>query len=97
MKNPIWKQTYKGRGIYWHGGSNYGDETGVYGKTIAECKRLIDKLELELQESRPDHLKYWDTLSHEDREKWRRLSISSELSASELAYTNSLAERGNNA
>lgn len=88
MKNPVWKQTYKGRGIYWHGGKKYGDEIGVYGQSISECRTLIDTLERAELESRPDHLKYWDTLSHEERERWRRLCIASELSASELAYSN---------
>ena len=88
MRNPVWKQTYKGRGIYWHGANHYGDETGVYGRSIAECKRLIDRLEQAELEARPDHMKYWDTLSHEDRERWRMLCITTELSAAELAYTN---------
>ena len=91
MFNPVWKLTYKSRGIYWHGGRNYGDETGVYAHSIKECKELIDKLLQSESDNRPEHMKYWDTLTHEQRERWRKLSIASELSASELAYTNSLA------
>lgn len=91
MRNPVWKLTYKGRGIYWHGDNNYGDETRIYAHSVRECKELIDNLLQAEMDSRPEHMKYWDTLTHEQREQWRKLSIASELSASELAYTNSLA------
>lgn len=86
-RNPVFKETYKGHGIYWHR-PYYGDETQVISRTIQGCKRRIDSaIDSELA-VRPDHLKYWDTVPHEDREQWRKLSIASELSASELAYTN---------
>ena len=87
---PVWKQTYKGRGIYWHGKNRYGDETGVYAKSIKECCQLIDRLEKQQETLKSPALKYWDTLPHDMRERWRRLSIATELSAPELAYTNKL-------
>ncbi len=39
------------------------------------------------------HLKHWDTLSQVDKDKWVKLSMATELSAPELAYTNSLANK----
>ena len=57
MRNPVWKLTYKGRGIYWHGGRNYGDETGIYAHSIRECKGLIDKLLQAESDNRPEHIK----------------------------------------
>lgn len=84
----IHKQTYKGRGIYWHGKAGYGDETTPLYHTIGECREAIDRLEAEELANRPPELKYWDTLTPDERDKWRRLCIATELSAAELAYTN---------
>ena len=89
MKNPIYKETYRGHGIYWHGkGYGYGDETQAGRPTIASCRAMIDAIIAEELAKRPDHLKYWDTVPPQERERWRKLCIQSELSASELAYTN---------
>lgn len=57
----IYKETYKGRGIYWHGKAGYGDETNPLYRTIAECRAAIDKIEQRERENRPPELKYWDT------------------------------------
>lgn len=88
MLNSIYKRTYRGRGIYWYPGWGYGDETQAFAPTIAECQARIDLLLAEEERNKPEHLKYWDSLSPEERNKWRKLSISTDLSASELAYTN---------
>lgn len=89
----IFKGLYKGNGIYWHGKHGYGDETIAYTRTIAEYKAKIDARIQKDLEIRPDHEKYWDTLSHQDRTLWRNRvwdeSINpDQLSASELAYFN---------
>lgn len=88
MSYGIYKVTYRGRAIYWHPGHGYGDETLVIAPTLAECRAKIDESLERAERERPDHLKYWDTLSPNERTKWRKLCIASELSASELAYTN---------
>lgn len=88
----IFKGLYKGNGIYWHGKHGYGDETVAYTRTIGEYRQRIDtRIQREI-ELRPDHEKYWDTLTHEERTKWRNLiwdevANPEQLSASELAYT----------
>ena len=92
MRNPIYKETYRGYGIYWHGVHiGYGDETKPLYCTIQEYKAAIDSHISQGQEARPAHLKYWDTLPHNDRQKWRKLCQTTELSAPELAYTNKLS------
>lgn len=88
MKNAIFKGLYRGHGIYWHGTSGFGDETNPICKTMTEYKVRIDRKLEEEEARRPAHLKYWDTLSSQERARWRKLSISSELAASELAYSN---------
>ncbi len=88
MLNSIYKRTYRGRGIYWHPGQGYGDETQCIARTMQECRNMIDAAIATAEASRPDHLKFWDGLSHQEREKWRKLSIATELSAPELAFTN---------
>lgn len=88
MKNPIHKETYNGQGIYWHGRNYYGDETNIVGNSIAEVRAWIDRKLAKEKEDRPEHLKHWDTLNHDERNRWRRLSQTTELSAPELAYTN---------
>lgn len=83
----IFKETYRGNGIYYHFATKmYGDETNPLYRTVALCKAAIDARIAESEANRPAHEKHWDTLSHDERQKWRRLSYSSELSASELAF-----------
>ena len=82
----IFKELYKGRGIYWHGKAGYGDETNPLYRTMKECKQAIDRLEQEEEARKSPELKYWDTLSSNERDKWRRACITTELSAAELAY-----------
>jgi len=38
----IFKQAYRGQGIYWFGGSNYGDETVIWASSIRACRDKID-------------------------------------------------------
>ena len=40
MRTAIHKQTYRGQGIYWHGGNNYGDETLILGHSMAAVRAL---------------------------------------------------------
>ena len=83
------KGLYRGYGIYWHGPiDGYGDETNGWTRTIAEYRAKIDRMIAKAEAARPDHEKYWDTLTSEQRRHWRLLSQTTELSASELAYTN---------
>ena len=86
MRNSYFKESYRGQGIYWFGGSDYGDETQVWANSIRACREIIDARLKAQDEARPDHLKFWDTLSHETRNQWRRLTGTGNLSASELAY-----------
>lgn len=88
MKHPIFKGLYRGHGIYRHGDSGYGDETNALCKTVAVYKARIDRKLQEEEASKPACLRYWNTLPHGERERWRKLSIGSELSAPELAYAN---------
>jgi hypothetical protein len=96
---PIFKELYKGHGVYWHGKHGYGDETNAYTRTLAEYRTKIDaKLDRE-RAARPDDEKYWDTLTAEERTHWRKLIWDEaqnplNLSASELAYTHHLATKG---
>lgn len=92
MLGGVFKEVYRGHGIYWHGRNGYGDETNAWTDTIAQYRAKIDARIAAEDESRPAHLKYWDTLGDEERRKWRRLCQTTELSASELAYTNRKAE-----
>lgn len=92
MTNPIYKTTWNGHGIYWYPKQGYGDETRVLAPTMAECRDMIDRQIALDRERRPDHLKYWDGLQPEERDKWRKLCIETELSASELAYTHRESE-----
>lgn len=42
--SAIFKETYRGYGIYWHGADGYGDETNAWGNTVAQCRQRIDSL-----------------------------------------------------
>ena len=86
--NGVFKGLYRGHGIYWFGRHGYGDETNPIANTMAEMRARIDAKLATEDAARPDHLKYWDTLSTAERDKWRRLCQTTELSAPELAYTN---------
>jgi hypothetical protein len=88
MMNGIFKELYRGHGIYWFGRQGYGDETNPMARTIGEVRARIDAKIAADDAARPAHLLYWDTLPHEERNKWRRACQTTELSASELAYTN---------
>lgn len=88
MLNGVFKGLYRGHGIYWHGRNGYGDETNAWVNTMAEARARIDARLAVEEAARPDHLKYWDTLTEDVRRKWRHLCQTTELSAAELAYTN---------
>lgn len=85
-------KTYKGHGIYRHfptfkgGAFMYGDETLPLYASIKEYESAIDSHIAQEKNMRPAHEKYWDTLPHEERIKWRRMCAEHALSASELAY-----------
>jgi len=85
---PLFKEKYRGRGLWWHGGNKYGDETNVYAASLKEARSKIDRQCALDDAARPAHEKYWDTVAPNDREKWRKLCQTSELSASELAWSN---------
>ena len=85
---PIFKQNYRGYGIYWHGDSNYGDETNIHSRSLMEARQKIDLYLQKQEENKPDHLKYWDMLTHEQRTHWRKACMETNYSASELAYQN---------
>lgn len=88
----VFKKLYRGVGIYWHGfvghAGGYGDETHASFATMQDMQDAIDNACEANDAQRQDHLRYWDTLGHAEREKWRRLCQTTELSASELAWTN---------
>ncbi len=86
MRNAIFKQVYRGNGIYWYPPNMFGDETIATHRTIAQVKSAIDAKLAKEESEKPDHLKYWDTLTHEQRNHWRKQTAQSELSASELAF-----------
>lgn len=87
-RNPVFKGLYRGYGIYWHGGKNYGDETQVLATSIRAMQEKIDAHVAALEAQKTPEEKYWDSLTSEERTHWRRLCQTTELSASELAYTN---------
>lgn len=72
----IYKETYRGRAIYWHGEHGYGSETDAVAPTLRECRERIDALEAEdvaarlAKRSAADV--YWDSLPHETRAALRR-------------------------
>jgi len=69
---PIFKGTYRGRGIYWHGPTiGYGDETNGGFSTLAEYRRAIDAADVEAHTARPVWQKYWDTLPADVRQRYR--------------------------
>ena len=91
MKNPIHKQTYRGRGIYWHGGRDYGDETQVLCTSMAAARARIDALLAAEADRASPADKYWATLTAAQREHWRRAVWDTavnpdDLTAAELAY-----------
>jgi hypothetical protein len=87
MKNPIYKETYRGHGIYWHGGNSYGDETIVTSNSIAGCRTYIDTWLVKVEAGKNPVQRYWDTLSHVERQKYRRACQYTDQTAAEMAYT----------
>lgn len=87
------KGLYRGHGVYWHRSrwqDGYGDETNAWCDTVAEYHAKIDAEIAADDAARAPHLVYWDTLDEDARRKWRKACQCTELSASELAYTNSV-------
>ncbi len=80
MLNGVFKGLYRGHGIYWFGSEGYGDETNPTCDTMAEMRAKIDaKIKAE-DDARPAHLKHWDTLSEDERRRWRKACQTTELS-----------------
>jgi hypothetical protein len=42
--SATYKETYRGRSIYWHGRLGYGDETRAFAATMREAKAIIDAI-----------------------------------------------------
>lgn len=74
----IFKGLYRNKGIYWHGADGYGDETNVVAKTMAECKKIIDKqIEDEIsriEARKSDADRYFESFTIEERRKMRILA-----------------------
>ncbi len=88
MMSGVFKHLHRGYGVYWFGREGYGDETNPRYRTVAEMHAAIDAKIAAEDAARPAHLLYWDTLADGERRKWRQLCQTTELSASQLAYTN---------
>lgn len=89
MKNPVFRGLHRGHGIYHHGKYGYGDETRTPDNSIhsiRQYKQHLDDHMAKEQEARPAHEKHWDTVSHKDRQNWRKMTQHVDASASELAY-----------
>lgn len=92
MLSGIFKELYRGSGIYWFGKHGYGDETNPMFRTIGEMRAAIDasiakQLAREEEEMTPAD-KYWNTLNADQRHQWRRKAnaAQTELRVSEFAY-----------
>lgn len=92
MLSGVFKEVYRGHGIYWFGKHGFGDETNPAYSTQNEMRRAIDAhLAAESAKPVPAHEAYWASLSESDKRKWRQsMDWGSELSVSEQAYAASL-------
>ncbi len=89
VKNPRFKELYKGHGIYHHGKFGYGDESRTPNNTIHSIHQYRQHIEDHItkqQEARPSHEKHWDKVSQHERDYWRHQAYHNDASASELAY-----------
>lgn len=73
MFSSIFKEVYRGSGIYWHPRARcYGDETNpCYGARIADARAAIDAQIAKVEAAAPPEDKFWATLTREERTRWR--------------------------
>lgn len=81
----IWKETYRGRAIYWHGRRGYGDETNALYRTLRECRAAIDEQNRAILRGGVEE--FWDSLTPKERDYWRGRCWNTELTAPQLAFS----------
>lgn len=95
----IWKETYRGRAIYWHGKRGYGDETNYGFLTIKACRDYIDAILAEAA-ALTDADRYFVTLTPDEREAARRAycrdaaTFEAYASVAEFAFANKTLIQG---
>lgn len=74
MSSSIFKEVYRGQGIYWHNSRwqyGYGDETNAWSDTLQSERRRIDD-QIACGPPRQLHEQWWDSLSADERHAIRR-------------------------
>lgn len=87
----IYKRHHNGHSIYWHVASGYSVEGGeTRYRTMAEAVSAIDA---HLAGMRGDDLarmtdedRHWETLSHDERQRFRRIAAQHDDGAVAIAY-----------
>lgn len=67
----LFKGLYRGRGVYWHGALGWGDESKASFRTRAEMHAAIDAEDIRQVVLRAPQVKYWNSLTAEERAAWR--------------------------
>lgn len=70
----IWKTTYRGYGVYWHGSHGYGDETRPYDPPCRSLPKARARIDATIEASRvpPTPAEaHWSGLSETLRRKYR--------------------------